>query len=109
MFVPLSEPKADSVGLGCVHYDVLLAVIVLTTPGVVEATGGRGEGVIDRGGDRGRSFRAPGQGRREAGAEARGDRRVEQGRREESEAGGGVRAPDPPPAFPNPSLFPMGL
>jgi hypothetical protein len=57
MFVPLSEPKADSVGRGCVHYDVLLAVIVLTTPGVVEATGGRGEGVIDRGGDRGRSLR----------------------------------------------------
>ena len=103
MFVPLSEPKADSVGLGCVHYDVLLAVIVLTTPGVLGATGGGGSvGVGTGAGLFGRWSRGGGRG-------GRGDRRVEQGRRKESEAGGGVRAPDPPPAFPNPSLLAMNL
>jgi len=40
--VSLGEPEAESVGRGCVHYDLCLAVTLLTTPGVVEATGGRG-------------------------------------------------------------------
>ena len=89
MSFSLSEPKADSVWRGCVHYDVFLAGIVLKTPGVLGANGERGVVVIGRGGDRGRSLRP-----------------LEQGRRKESEAGG---APDPPSAPSNLSLSPMGL